>query len=362
MAEPLKNQFLTPESLATFATRIVHVRPNFDKDSFLQNVRSGDWEELELKARMRRTTEWLHKILSLEYPEAITLLAEIAPDIKGMEAMCLPDYVELYGMDDWDRSLPAMRHFTRFSSSEFAIRPYLIADLERAMAFMQECSTDEHENVRRFSSEGCRPRLPWAMAIPALQHDPHLILPILDRLKTDPSEFVRRSVSNNLNDISKDHPEPVLDLAEQWVGNYGADTDKLVKHALRTLLKKGNTRAMRLFGFGDPAKIQIRNFSLGQDTIKIGDNGHFAFELLVETDQQVKVRLEYAVDYVKANGKTSRKVFQILENDYQPGNSTIERKYTFQDMTTRKHYPGKHVFTILVNGIEKATASVEVVR
>jgi len=48
--------------------------------------------------------------------------------------------------------------------------------------------------------------------------------------------MVRRSVANNLNDIAKDHPAFVLDLAQRWRGERPA-TDALLKHACRTLLK-----------------------------------------------------------------------------------------------------------------------------
>lgn len=79
-------------------------------------------------------------------------------------------------------------------------------------------SKHEHWGVRRLSSEGCRPRLPWAMALPNLKKDPTPIIPILENLKNDPARFVRLSVANNLNDIAKDNPEIVIDLAKKWKG------------------------------------------------------------------------------------------------------------------------------------------------
>ncbi len=172
-------------------------------------------------------------------------------------------------------------------------------------------------------------------------------------LKDDPSEFVRRSVANNLNDISKDHPETVLGLAEKWIGKT-ENTDKLVKHALRTLLKQGNTRAMRLFGFADPEHLTIHALHCDKKTVSMGDTVEFSFELNVEEKTPVKVRLEYAIHFMKAKGKVSKKVFQLSEKDFEPGTHALARKYTFVDMTTRKHYPGEHAVSIVVNGVEKS--------
>jgi len=197
------------------------------------------------------------------------------------------------------------------------------------------------------------------LAVPGLKKNPKPILPILEKLKDDPSEFVRRSVANNLNDISKDHPDVALELAEKWLG-VSNNTDKLVKHAMRTLLKAGNTRAMRLFGFGDPKNIEIKNFSLGQDRIEIGETSNFTLDLLIKESAPSIIRLEYAVYYVKANGKQSKKVFKLREKEYTPGTHPITRKYGFVNMSTRKIYPGEHHVSIIVNGIEKVKRGIDV--
>jgi len=359
MPELLKDRFFTPNSLRDFGEAIKKHHIDFDVDVFLSSVQSGVWSSLELKARMRHVTIHIHKQLPQSYEKAITILMETASDAKGFEAMALPDYAELYGLDYWDISMAALKRFTRFSSSEFAIRPFLIQNLEGAMKMVSECADDEHENVRRFASEGCRPRLPWAMAVPALKKDPTPILPILEKLKDDSSEFVRRSVANNLNDISKEHLETALEVAGRWLGT-SEETDKLVKHAMRTLLKAGNTRAMRLFGFGDPKNIGIENFTLGQDTITIDETTNFSLDLIVNETEPSIIRVEFAMFYVKANGKLSKKVFKLREKEYEPGSYHIVRKYGFVNMSTRKIYPGEHFISIIVNGIEKAKQRIEV--
>lgn len=358
MAEQLKNMFLTPESLDLMGDTIAKYYPEFNKKNFLELVQDDQWDSLELKDKMHHTARCLHQTLPDSYPEALDILMKAAPYVKGFEAMVLPDFVEIYGMGDWDLSLPALGHFTRFSSSEFAIRPFLDQDPERTMEFMHQWAGHEEEMVRRLASEGSRPRLPWAMALPKFKKDPSPIIPILEKLKDDPSETVRRSVANNLNDISKDNPDIALDTCEKWFGK-SKNTDALVKHALRSLLKAGNKRALILFGFCDPSQVKIENLEITEKSkpVRIGDDVYFTFDMLVNTEKESKLRLEYAVYYMKANGKLSKKVFQVIEKVYAPGQYSFKRKQSFKNMTTRKHHPGEHQLAIIVNGEEKAKIS-----
>ena len=356
MAEKLKEMFFTSSSVDALAGTLRRFHPAFDRDRFVALVFDESFDGKELKARMRHATECLRQTLPESYTKALSILKEVAPHVKGFEAMCLPDYVELYGLNDWDTSLGALALFTKYSSSEFAIRPFIIRDPKRAMVFMEKLAEDEDPNVRRFASEGCRPRLPWAMAIPVFKNDPGPILPILEKLKDDDSEFVRRSVANNLNDISKGHPELVLDTCERWFGE-SENTDWIVKHACRTMLKAGDRRAMLLFGFGDPERIGVRELTLDKKRLTIGEQVRFTFTLQVGTEKAGKVRLEYAVYFAKARGKVSKKVFKISEKTLAPGEHPVTKKHSFADMSTRKHYPGEHRLAIVVNGVEKARES-----
>jgi 3-methyladenine DNA glycosylase AlkC len=352
MAERLKDMFFTQSSMNEFAETIKKIYPAFDKKKFLSLIFDSTWESQELKEKMRHTTLCLHKTLPNSYKEALDLLKKAVPHVKGFEAMAIPDYVELYGMEDWNISLPALGYISKFISPEFAIRPYLDKDPKRVMEYMNAWAEDKDPKVRRFSSEGCRPRLPWAMALPKFKKDPGPILRHLEKLKNDDSEFVRRSVANNLNDISKDHPEVVLDICEKWYGKT-KNTDDIVKHACRTMLKAGNKRAMLLFGYSDPSHIEVKKFKLDKKILSIGENLRYSFDLFIDEKESKKVRLEYCVYFMKANGKLSGKVFKITENDFNPGNHSIARKHSFVDMTTRKHYPGEHHISIIVNGVEK---------
>lgn len=358
MPEKLKDLFFTTSFIDQLGDAIRQVYPDFDKEKFDSLVFDGAFETKELKEQMRHITRCLYETLPKDYPEALEILTEVAPSFRGFDGMVFSDYVGCYGLNEWELSLPALAFFTKHISAEYAIRPFLAQDPERAMECMRAWAEDENEQVRRLASEGCRPRLPWGMALPAFKNDPGPILPILEKLKDDESESVRKSVANNLNDISKDHSDLVLDISERWYG-HNKDTDWIVKHACRGMLKAGNKRAMRLFGFADPKDIKVENLTLDKETLFIGEDQHFTFDLTVHTDEACKIRLEFSVHYAKPKGKGSRKVFQLKEASFEPGSHLISKKLSFADQSTRKHYPGQHQVSIIVNGIEMAQATFE---
>lgn len=351
MAERLKDMFFTRESIHKFADTIKQHYPDFEKPTFLKFMFDESFDEKELLDKMKHTTKCLFNTLPKPYKKALDILKKAAPDVKGFEAMALPDFVATYGMDEWDLSLSALKHFTQYYSSELAIRPFLAKDPEKGMTYMAAWAEDKNPRIRRLASEGCRPRLPWAMALPKFKKDPSLILPILEILKDDASEDVRRSVANNLNDISKDNPEVALGICEEWHGQ-SENTDKIVKHACRTMLKAGDKRALAIFGYSDPSIFGVENLSLDKTTLRIGDTLAFSFDITAA--KKSKARLEYAIDFVKAKGKSSKKVFKISEKDYEKGTFAVKRKQSFVEQTTRKHYPGTHQISIIVNGEEKA--------
>lgn len=354
MAKRLKDQFFTEDSLKQLADAVQSAYPDFNQEQFFSRIYTDEWQDLPLKGQMYHTTRALGAALPQEYSQALAVLRQAAPQVRGFEVMCLSDYVEQYGQHDWELSMPALRDFTRFGSAEFAVRPFLDADPERGMAYLLAWADDENEHVRRLASEGCRPRLPWAMALPKFKRNPAPILPVLEKLKDDESETVRRSVANNLNDISKDHPELVLELAERWYG-HSERTDALVRHALRGLLKAGDRRALQLFGIGTAEMLQVSDLAVEPDQLKIGEELVFRYRLYVQGEAACRVRLEYALDFVKARGAHSRKIFQHSEKDYAPGEHILEKKHSMVNRTTRKHYPGVHRLAVIVNGEEQAS-------
>jgi 3-methyladenine DNA glycosylase AlkC len=358
MAEKLKDTLFPLHKVQLFGTILKEVYPEFQSDGFVAAVCDEDWSDRELKEKMRHTSLCLHQFLPKDFEKAIEILIAIVPKVTGFEAIVLPDYIEVFGQNHWNIALPALGEVTKCGSSEFGIRPFLNKDLNKAIKYMTQWADSEDFRVRRFACEGCRPRLPWASGIPALQKDPTLILPILEKLKNDPEEFVRKSVANNLNDISKDHPELVLDICERWQGNT-KNTDWIIKHACRTLLKQGNKRAMLLFGFANPELMKVDDLKFSNNSPKIGEEITFSFTLNLTITKKQKVRIEYIVHFIKANGKPSPKIFQLKEMAMAPGIHSIEKKHSFMERSTRKHYPGEHKFEVVINGEVKASETLE---
>jgi 3-methyladenine DNA glycosylase AlkC len=225
------------------------------------------------------------------------------------------------------------------------------------MAQMHAWSKQDNEHIRRLSREGCRPSLPWGMALNSFKKDPAPVLPILEQLKTDPSAYVRNSVANNLNDISKTHPDLVVKIAKGWYGK-NEHTDWIVKHGCRTLLKKGNREVLAIFGYDDITSVDVQDFALGATSVSFGGDITFSFTIL--TKEATKVRLEYGIDYMKANGKQNRKIFQISEVSLKGNEKKFYTKnHSFADLSTRKHYPGTHSITLIVNGVERGKLDFE---
>lgn len=353
MPEKLKDTLIPQAQVLKLAEAISSVYPEFKPDEFIRLVLDPNWTDRELKQKMRHITVCIKQTLPDNYVVAIRILEQIAPRFRGFIALPFSDFVECYGLNDWDNSMKALAVFTSSCTSEFAVRPFLDSDPQRAMEYFYQWANNENEHIRRFSSEGCRPRLPWGMAPRKFKKDPAPIIPILEKLRNDPSEYVRKSVANNLNDISKDHPDVVLNLCEQWKGQ-SKETDRIIKHACRTMLKDGNVRALMMFGFANPDQLHVSNLSADKQKLKIGEQLVFSFVLSNDSGKPQTVRLEYRIHYVKANRKTSPKIFQISEGKFPSGEHQIKKKQAFTNFTTRTHFPGEHRLEIVVNGQTKA--------
>jgi 3-methyladenine DNA glycosylase AlkC len=362
MAEPLKAMY-NKEFLRSFAEKLHEAYPGFQQEAFVRAAMKEPWEELELKARMRRITETLGEFLPQKYEEALDILYAIDEQCVGFPYLIFPDFVEVYGQGEehWELSMAALERFTARSSAEFAVRPFLLRDPQRMMEQMLRWSGHPDEHVRRLASEGSRPRLPWGQAIPMFKRDPSPVLPVLEQLKADPSLYVRKSVANNLNDIAKDHPGIVISTAQRWKGNNEL-TDWIVRHGCRSLIRKAEPEIMELFGYASHSSeaaplVAEASISVEPSVLQIGGSCELAYRLSVREGGPVRIRTEYGIDFVKAGGKTSRKLF-LLSDKTVPGGTSLSgtRTHRWADLTTRRHYPGAHRITLLVNGREAAAA------
>ena len=333
-----------------FASEFSAVYPAFNVTEFLA-LALPNLEGMTLMQRLRHMTLSLHATLPADYRHALTILRQVAPRINhGFASLVLPDYVSLYGQDDFDHSMDALKYFTTFGSAEFAVREFIRRDQARALAVMEGWSLDNNEHVRRLASEGSRPRLPWSFRLDALVRDPSPVAPILENLKMDTSLYVRKSVANHLNDITKDHPAWVMDRLEQWPLD-NAHTAWIAKRALRTLIKKGDARALALIGAGDKAQVRLHDLAVTPRQIQLGDKITLSFQLESTAPAAQRLVVDYIVYYVKKSGGSSAKVFKLKELTLEAGKSiAISRSQSIRDFTTRVHYPGRHEVEIVVNG------------
>jgi len=359
-ASPLLKDILGPRALETIGDAGAAASPRFDRAAFLSAASDG-LDALSIMERVRHIAGALHGALPDSYPEALIIISAMAPRLThGFQAMAVTEYVARYGLDDFDRSMEALADLTRFGSAEFAIRPYLAADTPRALAIMTRWAGSNDEHVRRLASEGGRPRLPWAARVPALKADPTLAAPILEILKADPSLYVRKSVANHLNDIAKDRPDWLLGRLQTWPQN-DPHTVWIIRHALRTLIKKGDPAALALIGVGHGAAIAVRRFTITPAVVRLGDRIAMAAELASDSPDGQRLVVDYRIHYARAGGKTAPKVFKWKTFELAADDAiTLTISQTIRDFSTRRHHPGQHEVELIVNGQTKATAAFEI--
>lgn len=346
MSAPLLKDLIDPDFIQRLGDACQQLHPAFDAGKLRQVIVDDNYASLELKARIRWVAKHLYQQLALPFVDACRILQPLSGQFGGIQGFIFPDVVEQFGLEQPEIAFAALGHFTQYSTSEFAIRPFIIRYPELTLAQLHRWAQSDNHHLRRLASEGSRPRLPWGQALPRFKKDPTPLLPILEQLKQDPSDYVRRSVANHLNDISKDQPDLMLEICQRWFGQHPA-TDWIVKHALRGLLKQRHPVALQLFGYQPLAvKAQLHV----AERVRMGQRLEFSVVLSQLTADTGKLRVEYAIDFAGKSGKPRHKVFQWLERVVNEPELTLHRSYLFKDLTTRKHYAGEHRLHIIVNG------------
>ena len=354
MAALLKEEFSRP-FVRALGQALKATTPAFDRDAFARACLRG-WTERELKDRMHRIADQLAVFLPGNYLQQLRKLRAVHDQFTGLAHLVFSDFVERHGLSHPDPSLDALLEFTRLSSAEFAVRAFIARDPEGMLKRMQAWTTHESEHVRRLASEGSRARLPWATRVPVLLEDPAAVVPILEALKDDPSEYVRRSVANNLNDICKDHPELALKLAGRWSRGASEERRRLIKHGLRTLLKAGDPRALAIVGVGPPVGVKLTELRVRPRSVLVGQSIKLSF-LISADGEGSRLRLEYAIGFRTARGQESRKVFQIWEGEFSERKRNFKKAHSFRPITTRRYYTGRHALYIIVNGKEMGSTN-----
>lgn len=347
--DPLKEMF-NKKFYETFAQEFSRVDKNFNIKLFIAEV-TKNLDQLSLNERMRNTSIVLKNHLPTDYKKTIEILTNVIPKLnRGYTSLVFPDFVGLYGHDDFNTSMEALKYFTRFGSSEFAIRTFLKNDFNKTLQVMKKWARDKNHHVRRLASEGSRPRLPWSFKIDEVIKKPESTREILEILNADTELYVKKSVANHLNDISKDNPDYMIGLISKW-DKKNTHTSWIIKHASRTLIKKGNAKSLAVFDFEKDPKVEIKNFKISPTKIKLGEKLNFSFDIISKKNKTQKLVIDYVIHYKKASKDFSPKVFKLKEINLNPKQQVIiSKEQLFKDFTTRKHHAGKHLIEIMVNG------------
>ena len=373
MPEPFKNLF-NKTNIRGMGQHYAKAWPEFELEAFVAAA-TKDMESLELKERSAQITEAMATYLPADFEKAAAImLASLAlaeetnifadvdeRGIAGFLIMSMTHYVGLHGLGHFDISMNLLKEMTIRSTSEFGIRFFLLDDPERTLSVLEAWTTDPNQHVRRLVSEGSRTRLPWAMRLPAFMADPAPVIHLLELLKDDDEEYVRRSVANNLNDIAKDHPDLVAEIASQWLKGAEKNRERLVRHACRTLIKQGHQATLKAFGY-NKARVEVDKLEVLNSSVAFGSALEFELGLTSASADSQPLIIDYAIHHQKANGSTSPKVFHLKTLTLE-GHATLvaKRSHPMKMITTRVYYPGTHKLEILINGTSVGVVDFELI-
>lgn len=373
MAEPFKT-FLNRALVERMAAHLQRAAPDFDATGFRRHATRG-LDALEMKARAMQIADALEATLPEDFAAAAEVIeAALAPPwpddrlgsdeplrdgLEGWALWPVGEFVARRGLDQPKRALLCLHAITQRFSAEFAIRPFIVAHPALTLATLKRWTKDPSAHVRRLCSEGSRPRLPWGLQLKSLIDDPSPTLPILAALQDDPSEYVRRSVANHLNDIAKDHPALLAEWVECHLPEAPPARAALLRHACRTRIKQGDPRILRAFGLGGTWRGEAE-LRIEPGTVVVGESLQLTLTLVSRAKRRQRLAIDYAVHHVKANGGRTPKVFKGWEIDLAAGDTrTLSRRHSMRRVTTRRYHAGRHAIDVRINGRVVAHAEFE---
>ncbi len=362
--------FFSPSLIRQIGSDLVRADPRFPVEAFVEDACAG-LQRLELLDRARRIAASLAKHLPSPYPDAIDVVVRaLGPELESDELigggmapfLYLPHslFIAEHGLEHFELSMRAQRELTKRFSAELSIRAYIAKDPERSFAHFREWARDPNPHVRRLVSEGTRLRLPWANRVAWLDGHPGRVVELLELLKDDPTTLVRRSVANNLNDLGKVHPELLASTCAAWQRGGPPTRSKLIEHALRSAIRRGEPAALSLLEYGERPAVDVVFAQFTPARVAVGGRVTITFELLSTSHKAQKLLVDLVVHFVKASGQTRPKVFKLKRVMLAPGaRMQFEGEVSFAEMTTRRHFPGAHPFCAVVNGVSYPLASLE---
>lgn len=340
----------------------------FSPEAFIATATAG-LSALEFQARVQQFADALKLHLPADIPTTLDILTRSLPPALDSSENVTNDgwiqwpighFIARYALDHPCAAFSAMHELTMRFSAEFAIRPFLRQDQDDILARLLNLTSHPNLHIRRWCSEGCRPRLPWGGHLKNLIKDPTPLLPILDCLIDDPELYVRKSVANNLNDIAKDHPKLVIDQCTLWLKNKTPGRSWIIRHALRTLLKDGHPDALALLGYHVPQKIQAA-LSSHPSSLRIGDSIQLSASLMNTTDIEQVLMVDFIVHYPRKKGHTSAKVFKWKSLSLPAKQQlNIAKSIAFKQTSIRQLYPGTHRIDLQINGHILSSTAVDI--
>jgi 3-methyladenine DNA glycosylase AlkC len=352
------------------AAAFVGADPAFDVASFRQRAANG-LTPLELKARISHVAGALGATLPESFGEASAVVDAVFSDplavdsagLSGWDAWPVVEWAGAAGRDEPNAGLELLARLTRYASAEFAIRPYIDDDPDGVHERLSDWVDRDDEHVRRLVSEGTRPKLPWAPKLATAVEDPAYAVDLLDRLVDDPSEYVRRSVSNHLNDLCRVDPSLARRVAGAWLGTADERTragrEWVVRRGLRTLVKAGDADALRLLGHEPDLDLQAA-LEVLTPVVEMGSAAEWLLRLRSAEQDSHEVIVDYAIHHVRADGSTGRKVAKWTTRTIGPGEELeLRRRHAIRPITTRTYHSGVHLVEVQVNGTVVASGSFE---
>lgn len=352
--EPFKN-LLGIQAARKISTAIAQAQSAFSSRSFLKNL-EAELEPLELKQRVLLIKSRLERELPKDPKMSFEILRHsLKGGLSGFHVWPLTEFVSSHGLSHFDLSMKALHDMTQVFTAEWAIRPFLIHDEERTVKQLLKWTEDESEHVRRLTSEGSRPLLPWGQKLPSFIQAPEKTWKILESLHHDEAKYVQKSVANHLNDHSKNHADWLIKKLRPWAREKSDSVDWIIRHGTRTLVKKGHAGALSLHGISsiDFGEVKIKSRT---KLLRLGEVLELDVDLKNPSTKKVSVLADVEILFLKANGSHSPKVFKGKKFELAPQERRrLELRIPLKKVTTRVHYSGRHGFTVLLNGMRRKT-------
>ncbi len=370
--EPLKNIF-SLQLIHTLGNNIQAVYPQFALNEFVA-MASENLEDLEMKPRAFQIYKALQHFLPKNFEESASIcIQSFGPELTQNQNNAFGLSVFYYlPFSDWiseqgiareklPTSFKFLSELTKRFTAEFAVRKFLMQFPTETMNFIHQCAESNNLHLRRFASEGIRPYLPWGLQLKSFAQNPQPVFEVLQKLMNDPNEYVQKSVGNNLNDITKNHPNEVIQFLQPFVQNPSKGTQKIIHLATRNLIKKGNPDVLNLLNYTTDIRCNAE-LKLDKAQVKMGEKIGLELNVCNLHPQTQNWIIDYCVYFNKANNKPNGKVFKwkklnIVHNQI----INLQTNYDFKAITTRKYYPGKHRIEVIINGKTVANAGFDLI-